>query len=290
MKKIVLVVLACLVSVSFAKERYKDRIFDVSVKKNVVYASDVKHLKELNSISKTLVTLAKLGKGTAVYLYDNETDLTKVDLHMDLYQPKGDKEKNRAAVVVLHGGAFAAGAKDDKDQQTVTYCDSLAARGYVTAAVEYRLGITATIENKTLHIDSLDFSRTVYRGIQDVRAAIRYLRANADDLGIDPARIYLVGNSAGAILSLLKISTWTRNLRFLRRQSQSRNLVGLMSMAFRDLLRKQMPLLPFGVPFTMSALSRRWTSRFFWCMARRIARCSSRRVAPWEILRMSLKT
>ena len=47
-----------------------------------------------------------------------------------------------------------AGAKDDKDQHTVTYCDSLAARGFVTAAVEYRLGITAKIKNNTLiHID-----------------------------------------------------------------------------------------------------------------------------------------
>jgi hypothetical protein len=71
--------------------------------------------------------------------------------------------------------------------------------------VQYRLGITAVVKNKALTIDSLDFSRTVYRGIQDVRAAVRYVRMHADELGVDPGRIYLIGNSAGAILTLENI-------------------------------------------------------------------------------------
>ena len=204
MKKIALF-LACAVACSSAAERYKDRMFDVEVKKNVTYASKVKHLKTLNSISTAIITYAMLNDGMPVYLYDNEIDLTEVDLKMDIYKPKNDTEKNRPVVLVMHGGAFAAGAKDDTDQHTVTYCDSLAARGYVTAAVQYRLGITAVIKDKALTIDSLDFSRTVYRGIQDVRAAVRYIRANAEDLGIDPGRVYLIGNSAGAILSLENI-------------------------------------------------------------------------------------
>jgi acetyl esterase/lipase len=141
----------------------------------------------------------------SVYIYENESDLTTVDLKMDVYQPKKDTEKKRPAVLVMHGGAFAAGAKDDMDQHTITYCDSLAARGYVAIAVGYRLGITAKVKDNALTIDSLDFSRTVYRGIQDVRAAVRYVRMHADSLGVDPGRIYLIGNSAGAILTLENI-------------------------------------------------------------------------------------
>ena len=197
--------LACAVAFAGAAERYKDRMFDVSVEKDVIYASNVKHLKTLNSISTAIITYAVLNDGMPVYLYDNETDLKEVSLKMDIYQPKDDTEKKRPAVLVMHGGAFAAGSKNDYDQHTVTYCDSLAARGFVTAAVEYRLGITAVVKDKALTIDSLDFSRTVYRGIQDIRAAVRYVRANADELGIDPNRIYLIGNSAGAILSLENI-------------------------------------------------------------------------------------
>ena len=205
MKKYVIVALACLVSVSFAKERYKDRMFDVTVKRDVVYASDVKHLKTANTLLSLYNAYAKTDGGMPVYLYENETDLTTIDLHMDIYQPKKDSEKKRAAVLVMHGGAFAADSKNDYDQHTVTYCDSLAARGYVTVAVQYRLGITAVVKNKALTIDSLDFSRTVYRGIQDVRAAVRYVRNHADELGVDPGRIYLIGNSAGAILTLENI-------------------------------------------------------------------------------------
>lgn len=191
------------VSASYGAERYKDRMFDVKVEKNVVYASNVLHLSILSSLSTAMTKL--VGDGRAVTLYDNETDMAPIDLHMDIYTPKGDTEKKRAAVLVMHGGAFAAGSKDDMEQQSVTYCDSLAARGFVAIAVQYRLGITATLENKVLTIDSLNFSRTVYRGIQDVRAAIRYVRSKASDLGIDKDRIYLLGNSAGAILALENI-------------------------------------------------------------------------------------
>ena len=205
MRKILLAVLAISFAHGFAAERYKDRLFDVDVQKDVVYASGVNHLSALSKLSTTLSALASANGGTMVYLYDNEEDLQPIDLHMDIYSPKGDSENKRPAVLVLHGGAFAAGAKDDMDQQSVTYCDSLAARGFVTAAVQYRLGITAKTENMYISIDSANFSRTVYRGIQDVRAALRYMRANANNLGIDPDRIYLLGNSAGAVLSLENI-------------------------------------------------------------------------------------
>lgn len=201
MKKLALLV-ACTVAFAGAAERYKDRMFDVSVERDIVYASGVKHLKTVNSLLKAYNLYATVDDGMPVHLYENETDLTEVSLKMDIYKPKKDTEKKRPMVLVMHGGAFAAGSKNDYDQHTVTYCDSLAARGYVTAAVQYRLGITATVEKKTLNVDSLNFSRTVYRGIQDVRAAVRYVRKHADELGIDPGRVYLIGNSAGAILTL----------------------------------------------------------------------------------------
>lgn len=204
MKKIALF-LACAVAFAGAAERYKDRMFDVSVMKDVTYSSGVKHLKTINTLLDTYNKLSPATGTMAVYLYANETDLTTVDLKMDIYQPKNDTEKKRPVVLVMHGGAFAAGSKNDTDQHTITYCDSLAARGFVTVAVQYRLGITATVKDKALTIDSLDFSRTVYRGIQDVRAAVRYVRLHADELGVDPGRVYLIGNSAGAILSLENI-------------------------------------------------------------------------------------
>ena len=204
MKKLALLI-AVAVACSGAAERYKDRMFDVTVKRDVTYASKVKHLKTINSLLKAYNLYATVDDGMPVYLYENETDLTEVSLKMDIYQPKNDTEKKRPVVLVMHGGAFAAGSKNDYDQHSVTYCDSLAARGFVTAAVQYRLGITAVVKDKALTVDSLDFSRTVYRGIQDVRAAVRYIRANANKLGIDPDRVYLIGNSAGAILSLENI-------------------------------------------------------------------------------------
>ena len=183
--------------------RYKDRLFAVEKAKDVSYAKDVPHLSSLHSLSETLLEETD----QYVYFYSNEKDVELKPLLMDLYTPKGDSEKKRAAVIVSHGGAMVAGAKDDTDQQTVTYCDSLAARGFVAVSIEYRMGVTLEGSGLTYSIDSVDFARSVYRGVQDINAAVRYIRKNADNLGVDPNRIYLVGNSAGAILSLENVYT-----------------------------------------------------------------------------------
>ena len=107
----------------------------------------------MHSLSSTLIEEV----GQYVYFYTNENDVELKPLLMDLYTPKGDTEKKRAAVIVSHGGAFVAGAKDDTDQQTVTYCDSLAARGFVAASIEYRMGVTLAGSGINYSIDSVDF-------------------------------------------------------------------------------------------------------------------------------------
>ena len=198
--------------------RYKDRMFEVKKTSDVVYATDVPQLKSLHSLATTIKKYSKLGikSGLDVYFYANETDTEPVDLKMDIYTPKGDVAKKRAAVIVAHGGAMISGAKIDTTQKSVAYCDSLAARGFVAASIDYRLGVTVTGDfslkvflkkgtNQKLTVDSANYARAVYRGVQDLNAAVRYMRKNADKLGIDPKRIYLLGNSSGAILSIENI-------------------------------------------------------------------------------------
>lgn len=204
--KTCVVALCLLVGVSSA-ERYKDRSFKVTKRLSQPFAKDVPALSNYHSLTVAMLAYkAVKDDATVAYFYNNEHDTKEGNLLLDLYLPDGDTIDVRPAVIVSHGGAFVAGARNDFAQHTVNYCDSLAARGFVAASIEYRLGVSLTsIENYTLHIDSTDFARSVYRGVQDIRAAVRYLRANAKRYHIDPDRIYLIGNSAGAIISLENI-------------------------------------------------------------------------------------
>lgn len=84
------------------------------------------------------------------------------------------------AVVIVHGGGWMNGDKTKFRALAVT----LAARGYVTAAIEYRLGGEAKFP----------------AAIHDCNAATRFLRAEAAKYKIDPGRIGAIGGSAGAHL------------------------------------------------------------------------------------------
>ena len=188
------------IAANAAGTRYKDRLFEVTKEKDVTYATNVPALSSLHSLSKMTFSF-----GDSLFFYTNENDVTQKSMRMDVYTPKGDTETKRAAVIVAHGGAMVAGSKNDFNQNSIAYCDSLAARGFVTAAIEYRRGVTLTGEGNTLSIDSVDFGRAVYRGTQDINAAVSHMRKNATKYGIDPNRIYLLGNSSGAILAIENI-------------------------------------------------------------------------------------
>jgi len=107
------------------------------------------------------------------------------DLKCDVYTPQGGG--NGTGVLVLYGGGWRIGDRSRMEPA----CLSLARRGFVCVAGEYRLTPEAPWPAQ----------------IHDVKAAIRWMRANAGRLGIDPDKIAAEGHSAGAHLTLLAAGT-----------------------------------------------------------------------------------
>src|SRR5512133_1631627 len=102
-------------------------------------------------------------------------------LHMDIYRPM-PATKPMAAVVVIHGGGWMSGKRQDMAGMATT----LSQNGMFAATVSYRL---APKDKWPAMLD-------------DVQTAVRYLRANSKKYNIDPNRIGAGGASAGGHLSL----------------------------------------------------------------------------------------
>jgi len=118
-------------------------------------------------------------------------------LDMDIYTPVGDTVVDRPVLILCFGGSFIGGARTNPSM--VAVAESFAKRGYVTAAIDYRLGAAP------MFFDSLATMDVVVKAISDGKAAVRYFRKtysiNSNPHGIDTSDIYIGGNSAGAILS-----------------------------------------------------------------------------------------
>ncbi len=103
-------------------------------------------------------------------------------LMLDIASPKG-LDHPVPAIVVIHGGGWRQG----KRQDVTAIMKRAAAHGYVACTISYRLAPKHRFPAQ----------------IEDAKCAVRYLRANADKLNIDPQRIGAIGSSAGAHLAMM---------------------------------------------------------------------------------------
>ncbi len=104
----------------------------------------------------------------------------KLRLHLAL--PKTGDEK-RPSLVFIHGGGWAAGSRDDLKNQ-IQYA---ARHGYAAISVGYRFAPQDPFPAQ----------------IEDVKCAVRWLRAHADELNLDTEKVGAIGFSAGAHLSMM---------------------------------------------------------------------------------------
>ena len=163
--------------------RYKERTFNsIQIFRDVVYTKN----------SPALLTVSP----------GVETTFNK-DLKMDIFMPPPtDTVSARPLIILAHGGGFInvlfmggtvlVGTKDNDDVQALA--DTLAHWGYVTASIEYRTGFDI--------LSTSSIKRAVWRGAQDMSAAIRFFRKNAQWFDIDPNRLFIGGSSAGAFCAL----------------------------------------------------------------------------------------
>lgn len=105
-----------------------------------------------------------------------------VPLYLDLYAPES-RQGPVPGILLFYGGSWSGGRKD----QLRVYAQHFAQNGYVVATPQYRLKEAGRWPNS----------------VHDVKCAIRWMRAHAEENGVDPGRIGVMGNSAGGYLALM---------------------------------------------------------------------------------------
>lgn len=121
-------------------------------------------------------------KDAATYVYERRTE---GDVLAHLFFPEKSSTTPRPAIIFFHGGFWDA----PTPTQFVPHCLHFAARGAVAVAAETR----TSVKNGTGPVES----------IEDARALVRWLRANADTFNLDPQKITIGGAAGGAYLALL---------------------------------------------------------------------------------------
>lgn len=124
--------------------------------------------------------------GGTSYEHINYSDVSETD-YLHLYVPESDRPL--PLYIMVHGGGFFLG--DLETRQAQLFYRYVRDQGYAVASVNYRLGNEAKYP----------------AAIEDVKAAVRFLRANAQQYGLDAERFAIAGESAGGYLACMTAVT-----------------------------------------------------------------------------------
>ncbi len=144
----------------------------------------LKNLQRYNSklqLASSKLPIGVKAEKDLIYAVLEHTRYGKRELHLDIFRP--DKKGKYPALIQIHGGGWRSGNKSMEAAMAI----EIAKSGYVTIPIEYRLSMEA------------QYPAAVY----DIKAAIRWVKANADKYGIDTTQIAITGNSAGGHLATL---------------------------------------------------------------------------------------
>jgi hypothetical protein len=146
--------------------------------------------------------------------YGTATDYAgnSVELLLDIYKPKNDGNCLRPIMIIVHGGAWVSGSKEDLN--TVLLSREYAKRGYVVANINYRLGTHKT-SNYTMYAicntnisapcgyicDSSEIVRANYRAMQDTKGAIRFMKSRFAEDSTDINNVFIAGRKCWCVYS-----------------------------------------------------------------------------------------
>jgi acetyl esterase len=107
------------------------------------------------------------------------------ELSLHVFQPDAWRASDkRVCYITIHGGGWTGMGPE----RMYAFADHYAKLGLVSISVQYRLASTKT-------------NTTVFDCVKDVRSAVRYVKAHAGELGIDPRKVIVSGGSAGGHLA-----------------------------------------------------------------------------------------
>ncbi len=124
-----------------------------------------------------------------VYGTANNYQGTPTNLLLDIYLPPAGPSAARPLVVLVHGGGFVNGSRNDVASDASLYAQA----GFVVASIDYRLQPNSTPAQQLV---------AARNGIDDGMEAVRWLKASAVTYGIDPYRVVVIGSSAGGNIAL----------------------------------------------------------------------------------------
>jgi hypothetical protein len=155
------------------------------------YVSNVPKGRFINKVFSQVTKTSAVKYGSNTNPLNNNA---QTDLLCDIFEPTGDTCSSRPCIVCVFGGGFVSGNRGGNggDGDAQTYANY----GYVAVAIDYRIW---GAENDANHkIWPAGFVVTA----QDVRACVRFMRANASKYRIDTSRVAVSGCSSGAFIAL----------------------------------------------------------------------------------------